>query len=58
MVLTFTKVNQLICQNHEEDFFQILSVSQKVRTLATTKLETVEFKEKFYFRIEFTPEFD
>ena len=26
-------VNQLICQNHEEDFFQILSTSQKVRTL-------------------------
>ena len=27
------QVNQLICQNHEEDFFQILCVSQKVRTL-------------------------
>ena len=26
-------VNQLVCQNHEEDFFQILSASQKVRTL-------------------------
>ena len=29
-------VNQLICQNHEEDFFQILSASptsQNVRTL-------------------------
>ena len=25
--------NQLICQTHEEDFFQILYVSQKVRTL-------------------------
>ena len=27
-------VNQLICQNHAEDFFQILCVSQKVQTLA------------------------
>ena len=26
-------VNQLICQNHKEDLFQILSASQKVRTL-------------------------
>ena len=25
-------VNQLICQNHKEDFFQILSASQKIRT--------------------------
>ena len=26
-------VNQLICQNHEKDFFQILSASQKIWTL-------------------------
>ena len=27
-------VDKLICQNHEEDFFQILCASQKVRYLA------------------------
>ena len=31
--LVVYQVNQLICRNHEEDFFQILCVSQKVRTL-------------------------
>ena len=36
-------VNQLICQNHEEDFFQILSASQKVRTLTNLALTRGHF---------------
>ena len=28
-------VNQLICQNHKKDLIEILSASQKVRTLLT-----------------------
>ena len=35
VVGSILKVNQLICQNREEDFFQILCVSQKVRTLSS-----------------------
>ena len=37
MVLT---LNQLICQNHEENFFQILCVSQKVQTLQNNVFST------------------